>query len=145
VSPAIGRPSSDWAVGGCPRSRRRSGVPEVRVLFAGVPVADIESAAAFYERIFGRPADVVSNPNEVMWRCSDPAWLYIVVDPKRAGHGLVALCVNDLQGTVAELERRGVDCGPIVAVGDAGRKAEALDPDGNTISLIEVASPGPPA
>jgi predicted enzyme related to lactoylglutathione lyase len=118
-------------------------MPDITVLFAGVPVADIESATTWYERLFGRPADVVANPNEVMWRCSDAAWLYIVVDPERAGHGLAALCVNDLQQTVDELECRGVTCGPISAVSDAERKAVALDPDGNTISLIAVPAPEP--
>ncbi len=120
-------------------------MPDIRVLFAGVPVSDIEIAGAWYEGLFGRPPDVASNPCEVMWRCSDPAWLYIVVDPERAGHGLVALCVNDLHQTVADLTTRNVTCGPIEVVGDAGHKAQVPDPDGNTISLIEVAAPGAPS
>ena len=118
---------------------------DIRVLFAGVPVSDIEIASAWYERLFGRPPDVVSNPSEVMWRCSDPAWLYIVVDPERAGHGLVAMCVDDLRQTLVDLTSRNVDCGPIEAVGDAGHKAQVPDPDGNTISLIEVAAPSAPS
>ena len=31
-----------------------------------------------------------------MWRVAETAWLYVVVDAVRAGHGLVALSVADL-------------------------------------------------
>ena len=57
----------------------------------------------------------------------------------RASRGLVTVAVSDLDGAVADLAARGVVCGPVEAVGDAGRKAVATDPDGNAVALVQVA------
>ena len=78
------------------------------------------------------------NDGEVMWRLADAAWLYVVVDKKRAGHALVALSVADLDKTVAAIGGRGITERGIEIVGDAGRKASFTDADGNTLSFIEV-------
>ena len=74
-----------------------------------------------------------------MWRLAEPAWLYVVVDPGRAGHTLVTLSVGDLDATLAELAARGIEAHTVEDVGDAGRKATVLDPDGNSVAIIEVA------
>ncbi len=108
------------------------------VLFSGVPVSDFAVAQLWYERFFGRPADVLAHDAEVMWRVSDGGWLYILQDPARAGQGIVTMAVPDLQVAVSSLRARGGEIGPIKPEGRAGRKAVALDPDGNTIALIEV-------
>ena len=81
---------------------------DVEVAFTGVPVSELPTARDFYERFFGRPADVVVHENEEMWRLADPAWLYVVVDPARAGRALVTLSVGDLDATLAELAGRGI-------------------------------------
>jgi hypothetical protein len=117
----------------------------VTVLFAGVAVVDLGSAVAWYARLFNRPPDVPINDNEVMWRCADPAWIYVIADRERAGRSIAALCVEDLERTVAEFERRGIACGPIEIVGNAGRKSVVRDPDGNTLNFIQVASPHGPS
>jgi hypothetical protein len=76
---------------------------------------------------------------EVMWRFDDAAWLYVVGDPKRAGSALVTLRVSDLDETVAELQRRGVEPGAIAHVGDGGaRKSSVVDAEGNMITFVEV-------
>lgn len=113
---------------------------DVEVLFAAVTVADLDGAVAWYTRLFGRPADIVPNDDEVMWRLTDSAWLYVLRDEKRAGHGLVTLCVADLDLAVAAIAARGITGGPVEIVGDAGRKATFTDAEGNTISFIEVAA-----
>jgi hypothetical protein len=51
-------------------------VTEVDILFAGVPIADIEAATSWYGRLLGRAADVVVTSDEIMWRFGDAAWLY---------------------------------------------------------------------
>ena len=107
------------------------------VLFAAVAVTELEPARRWYGELFGRPPDVVVHEHEVMWRVGDGAWLYVLVDAGRAGHGLVTLALADLDGAVAALDARGI-AGPIEAVGDAGRKAVLGDPCGNTVHLIEV-------
>lgn len=113
---------------------------DVDVLFAGIAVSDFTAAQAWYERFFARPADVVAHESEVMWRVADRGWLYIVRDEDHAGGGIVAMAVPDIERAVSALAARGVTTGPIEPQGNAGRKAVALDPDGNSIAIIEVAS-----
>lgn len=112
----------------------------MEVLFASVPVADLEAAGLWYERLFGRPPDIVPNESEVMWRVTDGGWLYVIQDASRAGQTVVTISVRDLGAVVEELTGRGIHPGPITLIGEAGRKTTSTDPDGNAISLIEVAS-----
>jgi predicted enzyme related to lactoylglutathione lyase len=65
-------------------------------------------------------------------------WHYVIEDPGRAGGTVVTISVNDLDQFVADLATRG-SAGPIKAVGEAGRKANSVDSNGNVISWIEVA------
>ena len=77
--------------------------------------------------------------DEVMWRVAETAWLYVVVDSARAGNGLVALSVADLDATLAELSGRGISRLLVEAVG-GGRKATVRDPDGNSVAILQVPS-----
>ena len=108
------------------------------VLFASVPVADLARSAAWYELVLGRPPEIEVNENELMWRIVDAGWLYLVVDPDRAGDTVVSLAVRDLDAAVAELGRRGVQIARREIIAGAGRKAWLVDPDGNEIAVIEV-------
>lgn len=110
----------------------------MEVLFAGVRVRELGVATEWYSRLFGRQPDIVPNEDEVMWRVTDGAWLYLLRDAPRAGHSLVTICVSDLEAAVAELADRGVKLGAIAAVGDAARKARGHDPEGNSVDLIQV-------
>jgi len=95
------------------------------------PIPDYDGDSApkvVFERLLGRPADVEVAVDEVMWRINDSAWLYVVVDPDRAGRGLVALSVADLAATLGELERRGIRPHRMEEVG-GGPKATLLDAD----------------
>jgi predicted enzyme related to lactoylglutathione lyase len=113
-------------------------VVEPRVLFAGVPVARFASSVAWYERLFGRPPDVVAHEREVMWRVAEGAWLYVLEDGGRAGTALVSMSVRDLERSVAELAGRGLEPVSVEDVGEAGRKACFADPEGNAVNLLEV-------
>jgi glyoxylase I family protein len=112
-------------------------VVDVEIAFTGVPVTDLSSGRDFFERIFGRAADVEVAVDEVMWRVAETAWLYVVVDTDRAGNGLVALSVADLDATLGELSRRGINPAKLEAVG-GGRKATVFDADGNTVAILQV-------
>jgi predicted enzyme related to lactoylglutathione lyase len=111
----------------------------MEVLFASVPVTDLQAASVWYGEIFGRPADIAPNENEVMWCVAGNGWLYVIEDPERAGRTVVTISVSDLDQFVADLAGRGISAGPIDAVGEAGRKASLMDADGNVISWIQVA------
>jgi len=110
----------------------------MEVLFASVPVTDLSTSTSWYERLFGRAADIVPNEKEVMWRIAGNGWLYVIEDEKRAGRTAVTISVSDLDRFVTDLTARGVDVGQIETVGDAGRKASVIDSDGNVLSFIEV-------
>ena len=110
---------------------------DVEIAFTGVPVRDLSSGRDFFERIFGRAADIEVAVDEVMWRVAETAWLYVVVDAVRAGHGLVALSVADLDAALDELSSRGISPAKLEAVG-GGRKATVFDTDGNTVAILQV-------
>ena len=111
---------------------------KIEVAFTGVPVSDLARGQEFFERILGKPPDVLVNDSEVMWQVAEAAWLYVVVDPPRAGHGLVAVSVPDLDRALEELAARAIEPSMIEQPGPSARKATLFDPDGNSIAIIEV-------
>jgi len=115
-----------------------AGALDVDVFFAGVAVTDFDAARTWYEHFFGRAPDVVAHETEVMWRVTQRGWLYILRDVADAGHGIVSISVPDIDAASSALGARGIALEPIEAVGDAGRKAVASDPDGNQVAIIEV-------
>ncbi len=115
------------------------------MLFAGIAVADYPAARAWYERLFGRPADLVPHEREVAWQVADAGWIYVVEDAPRAGRALVTLIVDDLDEHVAGLAQRGLNTAAIEPVGPTGRQAAITDPEGNQISFAEVGGSGSPA
>ena len=114
----------------------------INQVFAGIAVADYDSALAWYKRFFGRSPDVIVTENESMWQVLDTGWIYVVGDTKRAGKALLTLLVDDLEVYVAELGERGLATGAIDTVPGLYRKAVITDPEGNTISLGEDLSAG---
>jgi hypothetical protein len=107
-------------------------------LFAGVATASLGVSQPWYEELIGRPADVIVNDEEVMWRMCDGGWLYLVEDPDRSGRALVALAVPDLDQWIAAMSERGIERPQIETVPGSGRKAPFVDPEGNTVTFIEV-------
>jgi catechol 2,3-dioxygenase-like lactoylglutathione lyase family enzyme len=111
-------------------------------LFAGIPVTGFAVAAEWWERLIGRPPDLIPNESEAAWRLAgDVAWVYVVADGSRAGNALLTLLVDDLDEHVAELAKRGLAVERMETLRGVGRRAEITDPDGNRITFAEV----PPA
>jgi predicted enzyme related to lactoylglutathione lyase len=108
------------------------------MLFAGVPVADFAAARPWYERLFGRPPDMLPHEAEAVWRLAEAGWVYVVADAGRAGNALVTVIVDDLDGLVERLAGRGLTAGPVETLGSGTRRAEIRDPDGNRIAFGEV-------
>jgi catechol 2,3-dioxygenase-like lactoylglutathione lyase family enzyme len=109
----------------------------VQHLFAGIGVADYEAMRDWYETFMGRPPDLVPNDIEVCWQLSDSGWIYVKADPGRAGNAFLTFLVDDLDGWLAALERRGIPSGPVDTHSDGVRVALVTDPEGNTIQLGE--------
>jgi len=106
----------------------------VTYVFAGIPVAH-HDAAAGYERLIGRPPDLVPNDDEAAWRLTETGWIYIVADADRAGSAPHTLLVDDLDAFLAGLAERGITIGPVATVGGAVRRTEVTDPDGNHLQV----------
>jgi catechol 2,3-dioxygenase-like lactoylglutathione lyase family enzyme len=111
---------------------------DVEIAFTGVGVSDLAVGQDFFERLLGKPPDVLVNEIEVMWRVNESAWLYVVVDQARAGRALAALSVADLDAALAELASRGLRPSKLEEHQGGARKAVFVDPDGNTAALIGV-------
>jgi catechol 2,3-dioxygenase-like lactoylglutathione lyase family enzyme len=110
----------------------------IETVLAGIAVADFDSAIAWYERILGRPADVLPMDGLGEWHLADTGWIQVIHDADRAGNSLLTLQVDDLKKYVAALEERGLAPGPIDdTTSDTVLFASITDPEGNTITLVE--------
>lgn len=109
-------------------------------LFAGMGVADYAGAVGWYERLFGGPAAFAASDTESVWRVGEHGWVYVVLRPEHAGHGMLTLLVPDLDAHVAALAARGLEPAERETYGDGVRKIIYRDPDGNEIGYG--ASPG---
>jgi catechol 2,3-dioxygenase-like lactoylglutathione lyase family enzyme len=107
--------------------------------FISVPVSDVERSVAWYRDTLGVPQTGEGGFPE--FQLGDNAFLYLI-DPKALGGefshgngGPVALRVDDVEATRAELEERGIEF--IGETHDSGvcRMAPFADPDGNRFML----------
>ena len=111
---------------------------DITYVFAGLVVANRDQAAAWYERLLGRPPDFLPNDAEAVWQAAGMASIYLLADADRAGRGVMALVVDDLDASLAEIAERGIVTGAIEEIPGAGRKAVIADPDGNAVSILEI-------
>jgi predicted enzyme related to lactoylglutathione lyase len=107
----------------------------INLAFAGIPVADYAAALPWYERLFGRPPDVIVSDTEAMWQVTTAAWVYVVRDAERAGRALLTLLVDDLDEHLAALAAGGFVSGPVQVFPGGARKAVLVDPEGNSIGF----------
>lgn len=122
---------------------------DMKLELVPVPVADVDRAKTFYTEKLGFVADVDVTP-------VDGVRVVQVTSPGSAcsigfGTGLPAfgaapgtirslhLVVADIDAARVELIRRGVEVGAIEDVGGGVKYAAFADPDGNTLTLQEMA------
>jgi len=105
-------------------------------VLAVVPVSDIDVAAAFYEKLFGRAADNNPMPVLVEWQVVPGGWVQVFIDEERAGSGLVNFAVDDLAEHVRGARENGLEPGEIEGVNKGVELSALNDPDGNVIRLI---------
>ncbi len=109
-------------------------------LFAGIPVSDLEKAKEWYSRLLGAEPSFLPNDDEAVWSLAENRHVYVLLDPERAGGGLVTLFVEDWDGIVESIAERGVEPAKKETYSNGVRKATFHDADGN-----EVGFGGPPA
>jgi predicted enzyme related to lactoylglutathione lyase len=107
-----------------------------RVLMVA-PVREIDVAVAWYERLFGRPADTGPMPSLADWHLTEHGWLQVFQDPTHAGATLLNLEVPELDKALNDLAGRGLTAGPVQTGGVRTRFAALDDPDGNRVTLLE--------
>ena len=123
---------------------------DMKLELVPVPVTDVERAKAFYTDQLGFILDVDVEPSEGMRvvQLTPPGSACSIV----IGTGLGAisdmtpgtikglhLVVNDIARARDELIIRGVDVGEIIDVGGGVKYAWFADPDGNSLTLQEMA------
>jgi predicted enzyme related to lactoylglutathione lyase len=107
---------------------------------ASVAVNDLRSAAQWYERLFGRPADSNPMPEVSEWKFERGGWLQVYENKQRAGAGSVTFAVEDLEAQIATLEKLGLDAGQPITT-KVVKVVMIQDPDGNSIAFAEARSP----
>ena len=104
-------------------------------LFAGMPVSDLERAKEWYSRLLGAEPSFFPNEEEAVWSLAENRHVYVLLDPERAGGGLVTLFVEDYDGIVESIAERGVEPTKKETYSNGVRKATFNDADGNEIGF----------
>jgi predicted enzyme related to lactoylglutathione lyase len=107
---------------------------------ASVAVRDLKAASAWYERLFGRPADSTPMPEVAEWKFERGGWLQVYQQPDRAGGGSCTLAVTDIVGLTTHLQTLGIDTRDSNS-GDMVKTVMITDPDGNHLAFAETIVP----
>jgi glyoxylase I family protein len=105
-------------------------------VLAVIPVADIDTARDWYERLLGRTPDNRPMDGLAEWRVTDTGWLQVWEDADRAGTALLNFAVDDLTAHLDGLASRGVSPEEVQTVNKGVQLSAVTDPDGNTITFI---------
>jgi catechol 2,3-dioxygenase-like lactoylglutathione lyase family enzyme len=106
---------------------------------AGIAVRDLNSIAAWYEKVLSRPAD--SNPMEGLaaWRFPKGGWIQVFQDKDRAGSSSVTFAVTSLDDQLVELKKMGIPVERTIT-SEITKIVVVADPDGNQIIFAEALS-----
>jgi hypothetical protein len=103
---------------------------------ASVAVRDLSSAVAWYEDLFGRPADSTPTSELAEWRFDKGGRLQIYQLPERAGSGSFTLAVSSVREQMAHLAKFNIDTSQSGSDGKI-KTLMIADPDGNHIAFAE--------
>lgn len=107
---------------------------------ASVAVKDLKAASAWYEKLFGRPADSTPMPEVAEWKFERGGWLQVYQLPERAGHGSCTLATDDIAAVKSHLESLGIDTNNATS-GDKVKTVMITDLDGNHLAFAETLDP----
>jgi catechol 2,3-dioxygenase-like lactoylglutathione lyase family enzyme len=117
---------------------------------ATLPVADLAKAKAFYLDTLGFDDIETENEGAVMINAAGGTRfiLFATPNPQRGGHTQLGFTVDDIEAEVAGLKSRGVVFEEYdmpgfktvegIATTPPTRAAWFIDPDGNTIGLVQL-------
>jgi catechol 2,3-dioxygenase-like lactoylglutathione lyase family enzyme len=104
-------------------------------LFAGIPVTDLERAKGFYSRLLGAEPSFLPNDEEAVWTLEEQRHVYVLLDPGRAGGGLVTLFVDDIETHIRAIAERGIEPTLDETYSNGVRKVTYRDEDGNEVGF----------
>lgn len=104
-------------------------------LFAGIPVSDYERALSWYEALLGAAPSFLPNDTEAVWDVNEHGYLYVDVQPGRAGHAVHTIFVEDVDDRIEAIRARGIEPDETETYSNGVRKALYRDPDGNEIGI----------
>ena len=102
-------------------------------LFAGLRVSDYRAALPWYRQLLGEPS-MFPHDTEAVWTLADDRSVYIV-EHDGAGHSVVTLFVDDLDGVVDAISARGLEPAERETYSNGVRKVTYRDPDGNEVGF----------
>ena len=94
---------------------------------------DYQAARPWYERLLGEPT-FFPHDTEAVWALADDRFIYIV-EHAEAGHSVVTVMVDDLDGVVEEIAARGLEPAEREEYDNGVRKLTYRDPDGNEVAF----------
>jgi hypothetical protein len=104
----------------------------IATIFAHVSCSDIETSAAWYEKLFGKAPIRRPMPKLVEWQFSDSAELQLYEEAEHAGHSTLTLGVLPLEAERKRLEQAGLEPDPIEET-DGYFLMRIRDPDRNLV------------
>ena len=105
-------------------------------VLASIAVKDLKSSAAWYEKLFRRPADSTPMPEVAEWKFARGGWLQVYQLPERAGGGSCTLAVSNIDEMVAHLQSLGIDTSQRSS-GATVKTVMIVDPDSNHLAFAE--------
>lgn len=109
-------------------------------VLASVAVKDLKAAAAWYTKVFGRPADSAPMPELAEWKFDRGGWLQVYRLPQRAGAGSFTLAVSNLEEEIGKMQKLGIDCSQQMS-SPMVKTLMITDPDGNHIAFAQALDP----
>lgn len=104
-------------------------------MFAGIAVSDFQAALDWYEKLFGVPPTFFPNKTEAVWALADHRWIYIIVEPDRAGGAVQTIICDKLEEVIGGIARRGLTFSKEERPAEGVRKVMYYDPDGNELGI----------
>lgn len=104
-------------------------------LFAGIPVSRYAKSRKWYERLLGSQPSFLPHGTEAVWELANHRFVYIVQQPRHAGHARLTIFVDDLDGVISAIEGRGCEPASRETYPNGVRKISFRDADGNEIGF----------
>jgi predicted enzyme related to lactoylglutathione lyase len=108
----------------------------ITVSLAAVAVDDLARAKEFYNRLFGRPADLEPMPTLAQWDFPPSGGFQVGENASAAGASMATLLVSDFDDFLVQLDRSGITTSD-VTTGVVSRLVQTQDPAANVITIAE--------